>query len=151
MNIEKMGEHFWKAIATMAIWTMSFVSIVVGSIFVAPVMGEDFLGFIFMVMAAAVVTSGFVWNWGRLPQDAINDRLKNEQEDRKKKNQGASDDEYYDLFYSQTGKRKNNDRLASALRQLSDDELVRLRDRIASGELREEDLEDVLYEEGRYS
>lgn len=149
--MNNMSENFWKAIATIVIWAMSFVSIVIGSIFVAPTLGEDFLGFIFMVMGAAIVTSGFVWNWGRLPQDAINDRIKKEKEERKKKNKGNSDDEYFDLFYAQTGnKRKNNDRLASALRQLSDDELVRLRDRIASGEIREEDLEDVLYEEGRY-
>lgn len=144
---EMMSDMFWKAIATAAVWVMSLVMVLMGSIFVAPTMGEDFLGFIFMVMAAAIVTSGFVWNWGRLPQDAINEAIKQRRKERKKDHKHDDDDEaYYDLYLGKSaqGKRKNNDRLAAALRQLSDDELVRLKDGIARGEIREDDLEDVL-------
>ena len=144
-KIGNMSDIFWKAIATASIWVMSFVMIVIGSIFVAPVMGEDFLGFLFMVMAAAIVTSGFVWNWGRLPEDAKNNRRKQRREQRKEK-RDKNDEEYYDLYLGNAaqGKRKNNDRLAEALRQLSDDELVRLKDGIATGKIDEDDLEDAL-------
>ena len=132
MDSNKSGT-FWQAVATIVIWVMVTGGIALGGVFLAPQLGEEVLGFFFMLLAAAVVCTGFVWKWGQLPGAQ-----------QKKGKQKNEDYAYgYDEDYDEKRKR---DRLGAALRSLSDDELVRLRERIARGEIAEEDLASVLNE-----
>lgn len=135
---------FWKAVATVVVWTMVVGAIVLSSIFLGPSLGEDIIAVIFMVMAAAVVSMGFVWNWGQVDGQHKGRRAeKNKRADR-------DDDEadvYDELLYTvgATDKRKHgDDRLSDALRSLSDDELIRLRQRLANGEITEDELAAAL-------
>lgn len=123
---------FWKAVSTVIVWVMVTGGIALGGVFLAPVMGEEVLGFFFMILAAAVVSMGFIWNWGQLPNQQ---RLTDEQKKKAKR-----EAEYYDLVHQTGEKLKRDDQLANALRKLSDDELMRLRERIADGELTEADI-----------
>lgn len=146
------SDAFWKAIATLGMWVFVTGGMALIGIFMAPAMGEDALGAVFMLMAAAVVISGFIWNWGQVPgQESNKQARRNARKQRRQERHHHDnvDDEYYDLYYAQSTKKGKNseDRLAAALKQLSDEELVGLRERIARGEIREEDLESVLLED----
>lgn len=126
---------FWKAIATIVVWVMVVVSVAITGVFLAPQMGEDSIGAIFMVVAAAVVTNGFIWQWGSTGQRKLD-----------KKQREAAEDELYDMA-SSVGEKRKRDRLAVALSQLSDGELENLRSRIRSGEIDEQDLAEILNEQ----
>jgi reverse gyrase len=80
------------------------------------------------MLVAAVLVSGFIWNWGRgsSVQQSASEALDSEMQSREK---------------------RKNDRLSRALRNLSNEELVRLRQRLASGEIDEHDLEAALGED----
>jgi uncharacterized membrane protein len=134
---------FWKAVATVVVWTMVVGAIVLSSVFLGPSLGEDIIAIIFMVMAAAVVSMGFVWNWGQ-----VEGQQKANQHQNKRTNRDDDEADLYDeLLYTAgaTGKRKNgDDRLSDALRSLSDDELIRLRQRLANGEITEDELAAAL-------
>ncbi|MDQ7026631.1 MAG: hypothetical protein Q9P44_13870 [Anaerolineae bacterium] len=130
-NDNNKSATFWQAIATMVIWTMVTGGIALGGIFIAPQLGNDAMGFFFMLFGAAVLCTGFVWNWGRIEGDG--------RRRRKQKNQ------QFDYDYDYDEKRKRN-RLSKALKTLSNDELVQLRERISRGEIDDEDLASVLGE-----
>ena len=51
-----------RAIATIVVWMAVAGSIALVGVFLAPSLGEDALGAIFMILVAAVVTNGFIWN-----------------------------------------------------------------------------------------
>lgn len=134
MNNDKLGT-FWQALATIIIWAMVIAGTALGGVFLVPQMGDEVLGFFFMLFAAAVICTGFVWKWGQLPGQA-------QQRHGKQKNESYD----YEMGYDEKRKR---DRLSNALKSLSDDDLIRLRERIARGEIQEDDLASVLGEDER--
>jgi hypothetical protein len=123
---------FWKAMATVATCIMLIASLALTGALLAPQMGDESLGAVFMVMAGAIVINGFVWNWGSTGQRKMD-----------KKAREATEDELYD-YASSVGEKRKRDRLAVALSQLSDGELVTLKDRIRNGEIDEQDLAEIL-------
>jgi hypothetical protein len=131
------GSTFWKAIATIVIWVMVVVSVAITGVFLAPNMGDESLGAIFMVIAAAIVTNGFIWNWGATGQRKLD-----------RKSRESAEDELYDLA-SNVGEKRKRDRLAVALSQLSDGELHSLRSRIRNGDIDEQDLAEILSQQGQ--
>jgi hypothetical protein len=132
---ENKSGTFWQALATIVIWTMVTGGIALGGVFLVGSMGEEVLGYFFMLFAAAVISTGFIWDWGRLPGDS-----------HRRKRHAEQDNYNYDFDLVGDEKRKR-DRLSDALRTLSDDELLRLRQRIADGEIDEDDLAYVMREE----
>lgn len=136
MDNKNKAATFWQTIATIIIWTMTTGGIALGGVFLVGRLGTAAMGFFFMLLAAAVICTGFVWDWGRIPGDSR--RWRKGFED------NMADD--YEVDAGSVEKRKN-DRLRDALRALSDDELVRLRQRISRGEINEEDLANVLRDE----
>lgn len=126
MMNDKQGT-FWKAIATAVVWTMITGGFLLAFIFVGETLGEAIIGMVFLMLLAGVLVSGFVWNWGRIDTaGSMSDALDSEMRYREK---------------------RKNDRLGQALRDLSNDELMRLRQRLASGEIDEQDLEAALGDE----
>ena len=123
---------FWKAMATVATCIMLIASLALTGALLAPQMGDESLGAVFMVMAVAIVINGFVWNWGSTGQRKMD-----------KKAREATEDELYE-YASNVGEKRKRDRLAVALSQLSDGELVTLKDRLRSGEIDEQDLAEIL-------
>lgn len=134
-NPQNNFSTFWKAIATIVVWVMVVITFALTGVFLAPQMGDDAMGAIFMVVAAAIVTNGFIWQWGSTGQRKF---------DRKKREE--TEDELYDMA-SSVGEKRKRDRLAVALSQLSDGELENLRSRIRSGEIDEQDLAEILNEQ----
>lgn len=128
--------NFWRAIATIVIWVMTTGSMALSGVFLADVLGEDIIAVIFMVLVAAALSSGFIWNWGR------GEGSSRRRESRRRRWASLLDDEFEDRHYEE--KPKNDDRLATALRQLSDRQLENLRDGIRSGDISEDDLETML-------
>lgn len=125
---------FWRAIATIVIWVMATGSIALSGIFLADKLGKDVLGVIAISMIAAALSSGFIWNWGRTGMS------------RRRRRRWASllDEALETRIYSQEKPKREDDRLAEALRQLSDRQLHNLRDGIQSGEISDDDLETML-------
>jgi len=125
---------FWQALTTIVIWVLVIAGTAIGSVFLAPQMGEEIMGFFFLLFGVALVCTGFIWKWGQIPG----------QQQGKQKNKAYE----YEADYNYEEKRKH-DRLSNALKSLSDDDLIRLRERIARGEIQEEDLASVLREDER--
>lgn len=132
MNNDKMGT-FWQALTTIVIWVLVIVGTAIGSVFLAPQMGEEVMGFFFLLFGVALVCTGFIWKWGQMPGQAKQGKQKNESYG-------------YEMDYEE---KRKHDRLSNALKSLSDDDLIRLRERIARGEIQEEDLASVLREDER--
>lgn len=131
-NNKDVKGTFWQVIATVVIWTMMTGGIALGSIFLAPSLGEEVLGFFFMLFAAAALSTGFVWDWGQVPG-----------KEGQRSHQGKQKNEGYDYDESLDEKRKR-DRLSAALKSLSDEELIRLRSQITRGDVQEEELASLL-------
>jgi hypothetical protein len=127
---------FWKAIATIATCVMLIVSLAIVGVFMAPNMGEDSLGGVFMVMAAAIVINGFIWNWGSTGQRKLD-----------KKERESAEDELYDIA-SNVGEKRKRDKLAVSLSHLSDNELVDLRQKLRNGDIDEQELAEILKHHG---
>jgi hypothetical protein len=127
---------FWKAIATIATCVMLIVSLAIVGVFMAPNMGEDSLGGVFMVMAAAIVINGFIWNWGSTGQRKLD-----------KKERESTEDELYDIA-SSVGEKRKRDKLAVSLSHLSDNELIDLRQKLRNGDIDEQELAEILKHHG---
>lgn len=110
---------FWRAVTTMTIWALLLVAIIIVSIFLPASLGEDIIAVYLFLAIAGAVSTGAVWS------------SNNSSEKTKDKLDAASTGEI---------EKRKNDRLASALQQLSDDELVSLRERINRGEVDERQL-----------
>jgi hypothetical protein len=104
---------------TRYIWTAAIMGMIVSSLFLAPFLKEAVIGIIFLSLVAATFTSGFIWNWGQLPMTTGEDHEKAKRE-----------------------------RLDSVLRDLSDSQLQRLRERLSTGEITEEQLGYMLGDDG---
>lgn len=122
-----------QAIATVVVWIMAVGAIALTGVFLAPELGSDSLGAIFMIMIAVVVTNGFIWDWGRGSGLSRRD-LRNRQ---------ALEDDIYDMGSNRLQKRKRDD-ISSRLSNLSDDELLDLRGRIQSGDIDEGEMAYLL-------
>lgn len=127
---------FWQAIATAIIWVLLLAMTTLAFIFLGDTLGEDIIGLMFILVVGGVASTGFVWKWGRLGnQDA----------------QHTDKDAYAWDAQADKRKRRNGDELSRALRDLSNDELVRLRDRLARGEIDDDDLLRLLGEDASSS
>jgi len=122
-----------KMIATIVVWVMVIGAMALIGLFLAPVLGADSLGALFMVLAAAVVTNGFIWDWGRGLRSSSNQMT----------DRAQAEAELYDLAYQSREKRKR-DQIDARLSDLSDTELVDLRERLLAGELEEDELAAIL-------
>jgi hypothetical protein len=127
---------FWKAIASIVMWVMIAVSFVATAIFLVPQMGEEALGAVFMLLAAGVVCSGFIWNWGSTGQRKLDKKVRE-----------SAEDELYNLA-SSVGEKRKRDRLAVSLSHLSDNELLDLRQKLRNGDLDEQELAEILNQQG---
>lgn len=123
----------WRGVSTIVVWFMAVGAIALSGIFLAPEIGEDVLGAIFMILLAAVLTNGFIWDWG-----AGSGSSKKSNKDRQR-----AEDELYNLALDKQQKRKR-DALGSRLSDLSDDELIDLRLRLQAGDIDEDDLSYIL-------
>jgi|GEM_PF-994019 len=122
-----------RAVATVVVWVMVTGSIALTGIFLAPEIGEDALGAIFMIMIAAILSNGFIWNWGR--GNSLSRRQMRKRMD--------MENELYDITESRQAKRKR-DEIGSRLSDLSDNELIELRQRLQSGEIDEGEIAYLL-------
>jgi hypothetical protein len=130
-------EAFWRAVATIVIWVMMVGSFALTGVFMADALGEGVVMIVFLLLGAAVVSTGFIWNWGRV---SLKNKEQGWQEWGAELQASLEGDGY--------SEKHKSDRISAALRNLSDDELVRLRKRIARGEITDDDLEAAFQEEG---
>lgn len=128
-----MDKHavFWRAIATAIVWVMVVGLIALVGVFITPELGEDSLGALFMILVAAVVSTGFVWNWGQI--EGVSN----------KKDRQKAESEIFDMAYDLDGKRKR-DEIGSRLSEFTDAELVQLRERLQAGDLDDDELQYIL-------
>lgn len=108
---------------TRTIWGMMIMGTVFGSLFTVAHLGAAVLGLVFILAAAAIVMTGFIWQWG------------------------APFASQSSAGYAESEQAKR-DRIEAVLRRLSDTQLYHLRERLASGELTDEDLGAMLEDEG---
>lgn len=127
---EQDNGAFWRAVSTIVIWSILLVSIIIVSIFLPAMVGEDVIAVYLFLVIAATISTGAIWNAG------------SRSEGRKAKPQAQQEAEAVALISDESEKRKN-DRLTNALRQLSDDELISLRRRINSGDVDEQRLVEL--------
>ncbi len=104
---------------TRFIWVALMLTVIIVTIFGN--LGGTIVPVLLFLLGAGVLVSGFIWNWG---DGSLN----------KQSSVSVSEDMF--------GKRKR-DELDAVLRNLSDEELIRLRRRLGEGSLSEE----MLYEE----
>lgn len=133
-------DSFWRAIATIVIWVMMVGAFALTGVFLADAIGEGVVMVVFLLLAAAVSSTGFIWGWGRAGERSRRHQTKNQRVD----SGGLFDGDM--LSYEEKHKR---DRLSSALRNLSDEELIQLQNRISSGEVDDELLQEILSEAER--
>lgn len=122
-----------RSVATAVVWVMVAGSIALTGIFLAPAIGEDALGAIFMIMIAAVLSNGFIWNWGRGNKLSRRDMQKRRE----------LEEELYDMALHNQAKRKRNE-IGTRLTDMSDDELLDLRQRLQSGDIDEGEIAHLL-------
>jgi hypothetical protein len=87
-----------------------------------------------MTMIAAIVSNGFIWDWGSGGRASSRRDLRKRQ---------AMEDDLYDMAFNGAKKRKRED-IGSRLSDFSDDELMDLRNRLQSGELDEDEMAYLL-------
>jgi hypothetical protein len=109
--------------STVVIWALLVGAMIALSLIMAPFLEEIVIAIPVIFTVAGVLLSGFIWQWGQMPNEAER------------------------IAVAEQFKR---DRLTMALRNLSDDELKRVRQRLASGDISDE-LADLLDEESEIS
>lgn len=112
-----------RADLTFKIWFILIGGLVGSLIFTAERLGVWSLAIVFLIIGAGITTTGFLWKWG-----GYDDRVREVR------------DESMDVE-----KAKRN-RLALALRDLSDAELTRLRQRLSDGDIDDDHLAALLDE-----
>lgn len=120
-------DTFWRAISTIVIWALMMVSIIIGSIFLPGTIGSDVIAFYIVIAIAAVISTGFVWN-----SDAGNRDTQRAEAQQAESAEAA------------TLEKRKRDRLDAVIRTLSDDQLLTLRERLASGEITDAQLTRML-------
>jgi hypothetical protein len=109
--------------STVVIWALLLGAMIALSLILAPFLEEIVIAIPVIFTAAGVLLSGFIWQWGQMPNEAER------------------------IAVSESLKRN---RLTLALRDLSDDELKRVRQRLASGDINDE-LAELLDDESEIS
>ncbi len=116
---------------TRFIWVALMIATVVVTVFGD--LGGTIVPVLLFMLGAGVMVTGFVWNWG-------DGSLVKQQASR-----GSISEEFF-------GEKRKRDELDDVLRDLSDEELIRLRQRLSDGTLTEELLyEELLGTDGEYS
>jgi hypothetical protein len=112
-----------RAELTMKIWGVLMAGMVLSMLFTAEKLGVWSLGIPVMLVIAGIATTGFMWKWG----------------------------EYSDAAPMLDAEKAKRDRLSLALRDLSDSELASLRQRLASGDIDQNQLERLLDDQSELS
>lgn len=128
----EMADAFWKMCATVVVWVMIVAILVLTSIFMLPAIGEDAMAVPIIAIIGAIVTSGFIWLGGN-----------EDKTEKRDKDRAASEDEIYRLAENYSSKRKR-DQISKNLSDLTDDELIDLRERIQMGMIDEDELAYLL-------
>lgn len=97
----------WKSGVTITLWTLMIGAMIALPITLQGTLGDDVIVFPILFTIAGVFVTGFIW-------------VGSASEERRKE-----------------GEKDKRERLSHALRDLSDDELVRLRQRLSSGDVDE--------------
>ena len=105
--------------ATVVIWALLIAGMIVLSLLLAPFVGEAVMFILILLTGAGIVLSGFIWNWGQLPNESS---------------------------HTDSSESLKRSRLAMALRDLSDSELASLRHRLSSGDIDDDQLARLLDE-----
>lgn len=114
---------------TRFIWMSLMFAVIAVTVFAD--LGGVVVPVLIFLLGAGVLVTGFIWNWG---DGSLNG---------KKISTGDISDEFF-------SKRKRDD-LDVMLRNLSDEELLRLRRRLSDGDLTEQMIyEELLSEDGKY-
>ncbi|NJR12509.1 hypothetical protein HC776_01065 [bacterium] len=104
---------------TLKLWGTLMAGLVFAMLFTSGTLGVWSLGLAVLIVGAGITTTGFMWQWG----------------------------EVRDITVSSEGEAAKQSRLARALRDLSDDELASLRQRLARGDIDESQLARLLDED----
>jgi len=107
---------------TRFIWVALMIATVVVTVFGD--LGGTIVPVLLFMLGAGVMVTGFVWNWG-------DGSLVKQQASR-----GSISEEFF-------GEKRKRDELDDVLRDLSDEELIRLRQRLSDGSVDD----DMLYEQ----
>jgi len=110
--------------ATLPIWFLLCLMVVIVSFRVD---GGDIIPVLIFSLMAGIMSTGFIWNWGRHPQ--VNDQSNEEKR-------------------SEAREKRKREQLDEALRNLSDDQLEALRHGLSSGTITEDRLEMMLSDDG---
>ncbi|MEL6407131.1 MAG: hypothetical protein AAFN11_21715 [Chloroflexota bacterium] len=125
-----MADAFWKMCATAVIWGAVVGMLVLAGVFFMPTMGEDAIAVPIVGIIGAIISSGFIWLGGDNAENVKKDRAEQEAE-------------LFTLAQNYNQKRKR-DRITHRLSDLSDDELIDLRERIQTGDISEDELSFLL-------
>jgi hypothetical protein len=112
-----------RAELTMKIWGVLMIGMIMSMLFTAEKLGIWSLGIPVLIVGAGITTTGFMWKWG----------------------------EYTDTDPTIELEKSKRNRLSMALRDLSDKELASLRQRLATGDIDESQLERLLDDESELS
>jgi hypothetical protein len=112
-----------RAELTMKIWGVLMIGMILSMLFTADRLGVWSLGIPVLIVGAGITTTGFMWKWG----------------------------EYTDTDPTIELEKSKRNRLSMALRDLSDSELASLRQRLATGDIDESQLERLLDDESELS
>lgn len=130
-NIDKSA-FFWRMVSTSVIWALALVIMLMGFIFL-PAFSEDVTIVFFGIVGILVFCSmGFVWDWGsgaKNAQSAI---------------QTGQATQGSELSQAMDSEKRKRDRLDAVIQTLSDDQLMVLRERLASGEVTDEQISRML-------
>lgn len=123
-----------RVVATIVVWVMVVGSIALTGTFLAPEIGSDALGAVFMVLVAAILTNGFIWDWGR----------GNRVSRREMRARQRMEEDVYDMALESGLQKRKRENISSRLSDLSDDELLDLRQRIQAGDIDEGEIAYLL-------
>jgi hypothetical protein len=107
-----------RALFTMIMWIILIVAMIPLTAITVNTLQELVIAVPGILAAAGVLVTGFIWNWGQLP----------------------------DTSHHEVNESLKRNRLTMALRDLSDDELKRLRQRLSNGDIDDEQLARLLDE-----
>lgn len=126
-----MNQMILRLVATAIVWGAVIAVTALVGVFLSPTMGDEAMGALFFVTIAALLTNGFIWQWGQIEGKS------------KQHNRQASEDDIFDLAHSLNRKRKR-DEIGGRLSDLSDDQLLDLRERLQVGAVDDDELAYLL-------
>jgi len=106
-----------RALFTLMIWVLLIGAMISMSAILSGTLGYAIISIPIILTVAGITVSGFIWNWGQLPRES-----------------------------QDTAESLKRNRLTMALRDLSDDELKGLRQRLSNGDVDDDQLARLLDE-----